>query len=99
MSDISALTARVEKLEHELAIQQDIHQIRRVQYTYGYFIDKSQYNEVVDLFADDGGFSVGSIEARRVCAGCTLSAFSNNLRKATTDRVMAGCSITRRCRW
>src|SRR6516162_5465297 len=54
MSDIAALTARIEKLEHELAIQQDIHQIRRVQYTYGYFIDKSQYNEVVDLFADDG---------------------------------------------
>ena len=54
MSDISALTARIDRLEHELAIQQDIHQIRRVQYTYGYFIDKSQYNEVVDLFADDG---------------------------------------------
>ena len=54
MTDIAALTARIEKLEHELAIQQDIHQIRRVQYTYGYFIDKSQYNEVVDLFADDG---------------------------------------------
>jgi hypothetical protein len=54
MNDIAALTARIEKLEHELAIQQDIHQIRRLQYTYGYFIDKSQYNEVVDLFADDG---------------------------------------------
>jgi hypothetical protein len=54
MNDIAALTARIDKLEHELAIQQDIHQIRRVQYTYGYFIDKSQYNEVVDLFADDG---------------------------------------------
>src|SRR2546430_7262678 len=54
MTDIAALTARVEKLEHELAVQQDIHQIRRLQYTYGYFIDKSQYNEVVDLFADDG---------------------------------------------
>ena len=54
MTDISALTARLDKLEHELAIQQDIHQIRRIQYAYGYFIDKSQYNEVVDLFADDG---------------------------------------------
>jgi len=54
MSDIATLTARIEKLEHELAVQQDIHQIRRLQYTYGYFIDKSQYDEVVDLFADDG---------------------------------------------
>jgi hypothetical protein len=54
MTDIAALESRIAKLEHELAIQQDIHQIRRIQYTYGYFIDKSQYNEVVDLFADDG---------------------------------------------
>src|SRR5262249_45079354 len=54
MTDLAALTARVEKLEHELAIQQDIHQIRRVQYTYGFFIDKSMYEEVVDLFSDDG---------------------------------------------
>jgi hypothetical protein len=51
---LAALTARVAKLETELAIQQDIHQIRRLQYTYGYFIDKSQYNEVVDLFSDQG---------------------------------------------
>ncbi len=54
MNDIAALTARIDKLEHDLGIQQDIHQIRRLQYTYGYFIDKSQYNEVVDLFSEDG---------------------------------------------
>ncbi len=54
MTDTAALIARIEKLEHELAVQQDIHQIRRIQYTYGYFIDKSQYDEVVDLFSDRG---------------------------------------------
>src|SRR5665213_3356819 len=54
MTDIAALDARIRKLEHELGIQQDIHQIRSIQYTYGYFIDKSQYNEVVDLFSDKG---------------------------------------------
>src|SRR5258708_30346211 len=53
MNDIAALTARIEKLERELATLQDIHRIRRLQYTYGYFIDKSQYNEVVDLKAAD----------------------------------------------
>lgn len=52
--EIAALKKRVDTLEHELGIQQDIHAIRRLQYIYGYFIDKSQYNEVVDLFADDG---------------------------------------------
>ncbi len=52
--EIAGLKQRIELLEHELGIQQDIHAIRRLQYIYGYFIDKSQYNEVVDLFADDG---------------------------------------------
>src|SRR4029453_13162613 len=53
-ASLQALQRRVEALEHELGIQQDIHAVRRVQYAYGYFIDKSQYQEVVDLFADDG---------------------------------------------
>src|SRR3979490_1514638 len=72
MSDIAALPARIERLEHDLAVQQDIHQIRRIQYTYGYFIDKSQYNEVVDLFADDaevwflGGIYQGKAGVRRL---------------------------------
>jgi SnoaL-like domain len=72
MTDIAALAARVDKLEHELGIQQDIHQIRRVQYTYGYFIDKSQYDEVVDLFSDDaevwflGGVYKGKAGVRRL---------------------------------
>src|SRR5579864_3280174 len=61
MNDIAALSARIEKLEHELAMQQDIHQIRRLQYTYGYFIDKSQYNEVVELFADGEVWFLGGI--------------------------------------
>jgi hypothetical protein len=54
MSDIAALTARIDKLEHELGIEPDINQIRWVQYSYGYFLDKSQYNECVDLFSDEG---------------------------------------------
>ena len=44
------LEARVAELEHQLGLQQDIHAVRRLQYSYGYFIDKSQYDEVVDLF-------------------------------------------------
>jgi len=52
--EIAKLTKRIDDLEHALGIEQDVNQVRRVQYTYGYFIDKSQYNECVDLFADDG---------------------------------------------
>lgn len=51
---IEQLASRIDDLEHRLGIEQDVNQIRRIQYSYGYFIDKSQYNEVVDLFADDG---------------------------------------------
>lgn len=53
-TETSLLAQRVADLEHELGRLQDESQIRKVQYTYGYFIDKSQYNEVVDLFAEDG---------------------------------------------
>jgi SnoaL-like domain len=54
MTDIAALEARIAALEHGLGIEQDINQIRRIQYTYGYFIDKSQYQECLDLFSDEG---------------------------------------------
>ena len=54
MTDVAALVTRIERLEHELGIAQDIEAIRKLQYTYGYFIDKSQYNETVDLFAEGG---------------------------------------------
>ena len=53
-TELSLLSQRIAELEHELGRLQDESQIRKLQYTYGYFIDKSQYNEVVDLFAEDG---------------------------------------------
>ncbi len=54
MSEFEVLKARIDALEHALGIEQDINQIRRIQYTYGYFIDKSQYQECLDLFSDEG---------------------------------------------
>jgi hypothetical protein len=53
-TELSLLSQRIADLEQEVGRLQDESQIRKVQYTYGYFIDKSQYNEVVDLFAEDG---------------------------------------------
>src|SRR3982074_2907172 len=91
MSDIAALTARIERLEHDLAVQQDIHQIRRIQYTYGYFTDKSQYNEVVDLFADDaevwflGGIYQGRAGVRRL--------YIERFQKQFTQGHNAACSV------
>ena len=51
---MSELEKEVAALRHELALLQDAAAIRRVQHSYGYFMDKGLYQEVVDLFADDG---------------------------------------------
>ena len=83
MTELAALEARLVALEHELGIQQDIEAIRKVQYTYGYFIDKSQYDECVDLFSDDaevwflGGVYKGKAGLRRL--------YIERFRKTFTD--------------
>lgn len=70
--DTAALAARIERLEHEVGRLQDESAIRKLQYSYGYFIDKSQYNECVDLFSDDaevwflGGIYKGKAGVRRL---------------------------------
>jgi hypothetical protein len=94
------LEARVAELEHQLGVQQDIHAIRRLQYAYGYFIDKSQYDEVVDLFAESGevwfhgGIWRGKAGVRRLY----IERFASTSPKTTMARATAGCSIIRRCR-
>ncbi len=45
---------RLAQLEHRLGIVEDVLAIRNLQHAYGYYLDKCLYDEVVDLFADDG---------------------------------------------
>lgn len=45
---------RIADLEHRLGIVEDTLAIRNLQHAYGYYLDKCLYDEVVDLFADDG---------------------------------------------
>ena len=65
---IAALEARITKLEDEDAV-------RKLQYLYGYLIDQCMYNEVVDLFSDDGevhffgGKFIGKESVRRLYVG------------------------------
>jgi hypothetical protein len=53
-TELQALASKVAQLEQRLGILEDVQAVRKLQYAYGYFIDKCMYNETVDLFADDG---------------------------------------------
>jgi hypothetical protein len=53
-ADLSALTHQVEMLANEVGRLNDVHAVRKLQHAYGYYLDKCLYDEVVDLFADDG---------------------------------------------
>lgn len=49
---LNALDARITRLE-------DLNQVERVQRTYGYFVDKSQWVPLSDLFTDDATLEIG----------------------------------------
>lgn len=57
MSDtdrIATLEKQVAELAGRITVREDELDVRKLQYLYGYLIDKCLYNETVDLFADDG---------------------------------------------
>lgn len=54
MSEIEMLRQMVEKLTHRVEILEDINAIRRLHFAYGYLIDYCRYDDVVQLFAEDG---------------------------------------------
>ncbi len=52
--ELEALRHEVARLTRQVSALEDASAIRRVQFSYGYFMDKGLYREVVDLFAADG---------------------------------------------
>ena len=54
MADESALKAEMEALSARVGRLEDEAAIRKLHYAYGYYIDVCRYDEVVDLFAEDG---------------------------------------------
>jgi SnoaL-like domain len=52
--EVQALRRQVEQLTRQFHTLEDVQAVRRVQFAYGYYMDKGHYQEVVDLFADDG---------------------------------------------
>jgi len=72
---IHALEKRVDELTNKLGMVQDELAIRKLQHTYGYFIDKCMYDEAVDLFSERGetyflgGVFKGKAGVRRLYCG------------------------------
>jgi hypothetical protein len=73
----SALTAEIRELRNEVGRLQDIQEIRNLHYTYGYYLDKWLFPEIVGLFAEDAelrfhdGIFRGKDGARRVYLSAT----------------------------
>ena len=58
-AQISALGARVAALEQRKERIEDVNAIERLQAAYGYYVDRALWDEVANLFADDGTIEIG----------------------------------------
>ncbi|MGC4028661.1 MAG: nuclear transport factor 2 family protein [Steroidobacteraceae bacterium] len=56
---VDALTRQLEETRTELQGLKDIREIEKLTRTYGYYIDKGLWSQVVDLFAEDGTVQLG----------------------------------------
>jgi hypothetical protein len=55
----SALAARIAALEQRKERIEDVNAIERLQGAYGYYVDRALWDEVANLFADDGTIEIG----------------------------------------
>ncbi len=55
----AALAARLGALQHRKSLVEDANKIKRLQRAYGYYLDEALWDEIVDLFADDGTIEIG----------------------------------------
>jgi hypothetical protein len=56
---LRALEARVTALEQRKERVADVGAIERLQHAYGYYVDRGLWDEVANLFADDGTIEIG----------------------------------------
>ncbi len=81
---ISALAAKVDELEKRLQQREDELDVRKLQFLYGYLIDKCMYDQVIELFTDDcevrffGGVYKGKAGARRLYIERFRKRFTHN---------------------
>ncbi|HTV52262.1 MAG TPA: nuclear transport factor 2 family protein [Steroidobacteraceae bacterium] len=56
---LSALEQQVGQLEAQLTHAQDVSALERLQRAYGYYLDAAQWDQMADLFTDDGSIEIG----------------------------------------
>jgi len=85
---------RVAELEHRLGMVEDALAIRNLQHAYGYYLDKCLYDEVVDLFDEDGEvIFIGGVYKKRagiarLYAGRFRSRFTNGVNGPAHGRLL-----------
>jgi hypothetical protein len=53
--------ATLEELEERIAVMTDESLVRNLQASYGYYVNRRMWDDVTDLFADDGVYEVGGV--------------------------------------
>jgi hypothetical protein len=59
IAELVVLSAQIDSLEQRKARIEDVNAIERLQHAYGYYVDRALWDEVADLFADDGTIEIG----------------------------------------
>jgi len=55
---IAALTDRLKQLDLEATRLEDVSAVKRLQRAYGYYLEAAQWDQMADLFADDGSIEI-----------------------------------------
>lgn len=72
---LAAAERQITALQNEVGRQADVQTIRKLQFAYGYFMDKCLFDEIVELFAENavlhfmGGVFRGKAGAKRLYGG------------------------------
>jgi hypothetical protein len=74
--EIQELEAKITALENEVSFFKDIETIRRLQKSYGYYVEHLMVDELAELWSDDGELQWmgwrGRLEHRHYQAGVEL---------------------------
>lgn len=57
--ELPTLEQQVSRLQTQAARLEDVSEIERLQRAYGYYLDAAQWDQMADLFADDGSIEIG----------------------------------------